>query len=270
MDLVSFFAKNNMKNIYLNVSFHEGGFFSNFNKVVTFLALTTDNVVKITWNLQGQPYGAFAYNCGEVFGKLFLEYNTGEDIHETFELQTYTDTSYTGKKAFNKYKQNEWRAQFNKTLKYFKPTDLLKPYLDKIEHKYIFTSDKINLIGILKRNNRLSCEQPNNVLPELSNYFEKIDKLKDENTYLYLAVDNLYDINSFIERYKKCIYNPKSRRTNTCTDEEPHFTPGTVDDAVATYLEVFTLSKCKEFIHPVSNMATAVMYFNPNIKTTYI
>ena len=101
-------------------------------------------------------------------------------------------------------------------------------------------------------------------------YREEIDKLKDENTYLYLAVDNLHDINSFIDRYKKCIYNPKSRRTNYCTDEEPHFTPGTVDDAIATYLEVFTLSKCNKFIHPVSNMATAVMYFNPNIKSNYI
>jgi len=270
MALVFFFAKNNMKNIHLKVFFHEGGFFSNFNKVATFLALTTDNVVKITWNLQGQPYGAFAYNCGEVFGKLFEEYDTGESIHEICELKVYTNTEYTGKEAFNKYQQTEWRNNFNKILKYFKPTDLLRPYIDSIEHKYIFTSDKVNLIGILKRNNRLKCEQPDNVLPELSNYFEKIDKLKDENTYLYLAVDNLYDINSFIERYKKCIYNPKSRRTNFYTDEEPHFTPGSVDDAIATYMEVFTLSKCKEFIHPVSNMATAVMYFNPNIKTNYI
>ena len=259
-----------MKNIHLNVLFHEGGFFSNFNKVVTFLALTTNNVVKITWNLQGQPYGAFAYNCGEVFGKLFQEYNTGEEVQEIYNLTTYTDTSYTGKEAFDKYEQTEWKFNFNKTLKYFIPTDLLKPFLDKIEHKYIFTSKKANLIGVLKRNNRLKCEQPNNVLPDLSSYFKEIDKIKDENTYLYLAVDNLYDINSFIERYKKCIYNPKSRRTNHCTDEEPHFTPGTIEDAVATYLEVFTLSKCKHFIHPVSNMATAVLFHNPQINSIYI
>lgn len=259
-----------MKNIHLNVLFHEGGFFSNFNKVTTFLKNTSDNVVKITWDLQGQPYGAFAYNCGEVFGKLFEEYNSGIEADETVILQTYTDTSYTGREVHEKYFFEDWRYEFNNTLKYFIPTSLLQEHINKIKYKYIFGSEKVNLIGILKRNERLKCEQHDNTLPALEDYFREINKIKTDDTYLYLSVDNNYDVEQFIKRYKKCIYNPKVRRTSVSTDEEPHFTPGTTEDALHTYLEVYTLSMCNYFIHPLSNMSTAVLYFNPNIKSIYI
>lgn len=257
-----------MKNVHVIVQFHEGGFFSNFNKVTTFLKNTKDNIVKITWDLQGQPYGAFAYNCGEVFGKLFENYNTGELVDEIYYLQTYTDLSYTGKEIHNKYNLINWRVEFNKTLKFFKPTSFLQKQIDALDSNPIFNIS--NLIGILKRNNRLKCEQHDNKLPTLEEYYTEIDKYFTDNTYLYLAVDNIHDLNSFIGKYKKCIYNTKSRRTNFDTDEEPHFTPGTAEDARNTYLEVYTLSKCNYFIHPLSNMSTAVLYFNPNIKSIYI
>ena len=264
------FVKSNMKNIHLNVLFHEGGFFSNFNKVTTFLKNTSDNVVKITWNLQGQPYGAFAYSCGEVFGKLFEDYNSNVVPDETIVLQTYTDTSYTGREVHEKYTQKDWRHKFNNTLKYFKPAPSLQEHINKIKYKYIFSSEKVNLIGVLKRNERLKCEQHNNTLPTLEDYFREIDKIKTDNTYLYLSVDNNYDVEQFIKRYKKCIYNPKVRRTNVSTDEEPHFTPGSAEDALHNYLEVYTLSLCKSFIHPLSNMSTAALYFNPELTSIYI
>lgn len=257
-----------MKNIHVIVQFHEGGFFSNFNKVTTFLNNTKDNIVKITWDLQGQPYGAFAYNCGEVFGKLFEPYNTEEAADEIYYLQTYTDLSYTGNNVHNKYSLTEWRTDFNRTLKFFKPTPFLQKRIDTLENNSIFKA--ANLIGILKRNNRLKCEQHDNKLPTLEEYYTEIDKHFTDNSYLYLAVDNIHDLNSFIGKYKKCIYNTKSRRTNFDTDEEPHFTPGTAEDARNTYLEVYTLAKCKTFIHPLSNMSTAALYFNPKLVSIYI
>jgi len=259
-----------MSNIHLIVSEHEGGFFSNFNKVATFLKGTDKHISKITWNLQGQPYGAFAYSCSEVFSKLFQEYNNGQSVDEIIKLTEYTDTAYTGKEVNNKYPLTEWRYEFNQTLKYFITTPALQELQDKIEYKYIFSSSKINLIGVLKRNELLKCEQRNGVMPTLEEYFQQIDKLINENTYLYLAVDNIEDLNAFINRYKKCIYNPKVRRSNKCTDTEPHFTPGTQDDAINTYLEVFILSKCKYLVHPLSNMSTAALYFNPNLISIYI
>ena len=255
-----------MKNVHLIVKFHEGGFFSNFNKVTTFLNNTTDRVVKITWDLQGQPWGAFAYSCGEVFGKLFDIYDLGERVDNDIYLHTYTDTSFTGKEVASKYKDIEWRNKFNNTLKYFKPLPLLEKHIQEVD-KIVYNK---KIIGILKRNELLKCEQPDGNMPDLEIYFNQIDELIDDNTYLYLSVDNLYDVNAFISRYKKCIYNPKCRRSNTCSDQEPHFIPGNIMDALYTYLEVYSLSKCTHFIHPVSNMATAVLYHNPTIKSIFL
>lgn len=257
-----------MKNIHVIVQFHEGGFFSNFNKITTFLKNTKDNVVKITWNLQGQPYGAFAYSCGEVFGKLFEPYDTKESVDEVYHLQTYTDISYTSKNVHDKYCLTDWRFDFNETLKFFKPVPSLQKQIDTLIANPAFSTS--NLIGILKRNNRLKCEQHDNKLPSLQEYFTEIDKILTKNTYLYLSVDNVHDLNSFIDKYKKCIYNTKTRRTNFVTDTEPHFTPGTADDAKNIYLEVYALAKCKCFIHPLSNMSTAALYFNPELTSIYI
>lgn len=258
-----------MSNIHLIVKFHEGGFFSNFNKVTTFLRSTTHNVVKITWDLQGQPYGAFAYNCGEVFGKLFEIYTSENQYEEEIFLNTYNDTSFTGSEVHDKYSQQKWREEFHNTLKYFKYTPILKTLIEKVDNLNALKCSS-NIIGVLKRNELLKCEQHDNKMPTLEEYFEQIDKIIDDNTYIYLSVDNLSDINAFIKRYKKCIYNPKCRRSNTPFDREPHFTPGTIDDALYTYIEVYSLSKCKYFIHPLSNMATAVLYHNPTIKSIYI
>lgn len=261
-----------MKNIQLNIQQHEGGFFSNFNKVIAYISECTDNISKITWNLHGQPYGAFAYNCGEVFGKLFEEYNDGRDIDEIINLDTYSNLSYTGKDVHHYYieNNNNWRVNLNKALKYLTPTAFLQDHIDKIAYKYLFSSDKINLISVLKRNELLKCEQKNGVMPTIDEYFTEIDKLITNDTYLYLAVDNLFDLDQFIKRYKKCIYNTKMRRTNVATDVEPHFIQGTIDDAAHTYVDVYALSLSKYLIHPISNMSTAALYFNPNLISIYI
>jgi hypothetical protein len=259
-----------MQNLCLTVSFHEGGFFSNFNKVTTFIKNTQHNIVKINWNLQGQKYGAFAYNCGEVFGKLFQPFNTNDPIDIYYNLETYSDMSYTGKNVHDKYYTTEWRYTFNDTLKYFIATEYLQTHLNIVNSNWHDKLQNKQVIGVLKRNELLKSEQKNNSLPTLDKYFEEIDKILTDDTYIYLAVDNVHDLNAFIYRYKNCIFNPHSRRTQYNTDCEPHFTPGTENDALNTYLEVYLLSKCNYFIHPLSNMATAALYFNYNLKSIYI
>lgn len=258
-----------MKNVLVKVSHHEGGFFSNFNKVTTYLK--DKNVAGIHWNLQGQPYGAFAYNCGEVFGKLFQEYNEGKNIDEVFELREYDCLDYTGKDVHKQYinKDQKWRKELNATLRYVKPTPILQNFIDEIDDKFSALKGK-QIIGVLKRNELLKCEQVSGKLPTIEQYFTEIDKLFNDNTYICLSVDNITDINQFINKYSRCAYNPYIRRTQLNTDTEPHFLPGNVHDAIYTFLEVYMLSKCNYFIHPVSNMATAALYFNPELKSIYI
>lgn len=255
-------------NLHLIVKQHEGGFFSNFNKIVTFLSECTDEIVKISWNLQGQPYGAFAYDCGEVFGKVFNNFTTAKSIDKVNELVTYSNFTYTGKNVHDVYTSNDlsWRHSFNSCLCYFNLTNIASDLLNQLTKQM----QNKKIISVLKRNELLKCEQINNRLPTLDTYFKQIDCLYDNSTYLYLSVDNVNDLNAFISRYGKCIYNPKMRRSNFNTDTEPHFTPGTYLDAIYTYMEVVALSRGSHFIHPISNMATSVLYHNPYITSIYI
>ena len=257
------------QNIHLIVKQHEGGFFSNFNKIITFLNDCTDRVVKITWQLKGQTYGAFAYNCDEVYGNLFKEYNTGERIDKIVNLEKYTHEKYTGRNVHTQYTSPDltWRQRLYSILNYIQPTPTLTEAIAKIDNNPLFKS---KVIGILKRNELLKCEQVNNKMPTIQDYYNEIDKIIDDNTHLFLSVDNISDLNAFITRYKKCIYNTKMRRTIYNTDTEPHFQPGSIDDALHTYIDVYTLSKCSHFIHPLSNMSTAALYFNPNLISIYI
>ena len=75
---------------HIIVKQHEGGFFSNFNKVISFLEKNS-NTEKITWDLRGQSFGAFAFNCGEVFSHLFSPYNTNKICDQEEILKEYME-----------------------------------------------------------------------------------------------------------------------------------------------------------------------------------
>lgn len=255
---------------HIIVKQHEGGFFSNFNKVISFLE-KNNNVEKITWDLKGQAFGAFAFNCGEVFSHLFSPYNTQRECNQEEVLKEYVDQRHTGRNVHNCYTgSQDWRYSLNCVYnKYITPTEFLRNKIKQVDELFEQIQDK-QKIGILKRNDLLKCEQQQNKMPELSLYENEINKIYTKNSALILSVDNTSDLNFFKNKYKPTIFSPIIRRTNVATDMEPHFTPGTHIDAATIFLDVYMLSKCNYFIHPVSNMATAALYFNPELKSKYI
>jgi hypothetical protein len=254
-------------NIHLIVKQHEGGFFSNFNKVITFLA-HNDNVCKITWDLQGQPFGAFAYNCGEVFSKLFLPYDSGEVIDKTIILSEFTDSFLnSGQAIHSRFTDSDqsWRIKYNNAfIKYIHYSEKLKQKIDKIDFKSNNT-----LIGILKRNQLTKADQINKVLPTYDDYFNVIDNIDGDKT-IVLSIDHNYGIQQFINRYKNCVFSSKIRRTNMDTDMEPHFIQSTEEEAMYYFLDVVILSKCDYIIHTISNMSVAALIMNHTIISKYI
>lgn len=243
---------------------HEGGLFSNINKIVTFLAYNKPG--KITWNCNGQPFGAFAYNFGEVLGQLFKNVIITNSISSVQIIKEFEFLQYTGKNADILYTQRDqsWRELLNKSYtKYIHPTEALKNKMKSVDKK--FAEIKQQKIGILKRNQLLKCEQVTNMMPDISSYKKNIP----ENSTLYLSVDNYRDLKYFCSEFD-CHYNSDMKRTETDTDMEPHFTPGNVDDLHNNFLDVYALSKCDYLIHPVSNMSTAALYMNTNLKSIYL
>ena len=256
---------------HLIVHQHEGGFFSNFNKVISFLE-THPEVSKITWDLQGQPFGAFAYNCGEVFSKLFVPFWDKNPIEgEPYILSEYVDQRHTGKNAHGLYTGHQgWRNSLHRTLQqYIRITPYLIPRIKSIHDTFNSVKDRPK-VGILKRNELLKCEQQKNCMPAFEQYQAAIKELKLEKPVFMFSIDNLYDLDQFKAEFRPHMYSPGMRRTQKNTDMEPHFLPGTQQDAAAAFLDVYMLSMCDYFIHPVSNMATAALYFNPKMKSIYL
>jgi hypothetical protein len=255
--------------IHIDFNHHEGGFFSNFNKIITHLTHNED-VSKVTWNLKGQPFGAFAYNCEEVFSNLFECYDEGRDIKSKINISEFKQLQYTGKNAHNLYTGNsEWRNKlYNTYNKYIKPTKLLKDSINIIDNS--FANKNTIKIGILKRNQLLRCEQNNNIMPDIEKYMSIISSMPGEKTCI-LSVDNMVDLTSFKNtKNLKVVYSTNIKRTEKDTDMEPHFLPGTIQDAIYYFIDVYMLSKCDYLIHPISNMATAALYFNPDLKSIYL
>lgn len=251
-------------------NYHEGGFFSNFNKVITHLTHNKD-VSKITWNLRGQPYGAFAYNASEVFSGLFKPYDEKILTSSEYTIKEFEHLDYTGKNAHNLYTgDTAWRNKLNDVFKkYIIPTDLLRKNIEVVDN-FFLKNDSIK-IGILKRNQLLKCEQVSNKMPVVENYIDVVSRIKGFNKTCILSVDNQQDLDYFTNRKDfKSVYSTNIRRTCVDTDLEPHFTPGTIQDAVYYFMDVYMLSKCDYLIHPISNMATAALYFNPNLKSIYL
>ena len=255
--------------IHITFNQHEGGFFSNFNKVITHLA-HSEEVTKITWNLRGQPFGAFAYNCSEVFSMLFEVYDENKPITSIANIEEFKYLEYTGKNAHNLYLGDKtWRTNlFDVYKKYIKPTKLLQYSIDIVDKS--FARNNNIKVGILKRNQLLKCEQANNAMPDIERYINNISQIDGDKTCV-LSVDNITDLTQFRTKEKlKFIYSTDIKRTNKDTDMEPHFTPGTIQDALYYFIDVYMLSKCDYLIHPVSNMATAALYLNPELKSIYL
>jgi hypothetical protein len=255
--------------LHLVVHQHEGGFFSNFNKVVSFLEAHPE-VSKITWDLQGQSFGAFAYGCGEVFSKLFVSYDTSPCL-TTHQLTEYVDQRHTGRNTHGLYLgPDNWRAQLHRAyIQYIKPTPYLGSRIEQVDDIFNQLKERPK-IGILKRNELLKCEQQKNCMPSFEQYQVAISQLKLKDPVYVFSVDSLYDIDQFKVNYKPHVYSPIIRRTHKNTDMEPHFLPGTELDAATIFLDVYMLSLCDYFIHPVSNMATAALYMNPLVKSIYL
>jgi hypothetical protein len=247
---------------------HEGGFFSNFNKVVTFL--THNQPGDIAWRMQGQPYGAFAYSCGEVFSNLFKHVIINDDIDKNVQIvKEFEYLQYTGKNADVLYTENqEWRTLLNTTYnKFIHPTEKLRNRIKDVDDRFR-QIDNVK-IGILKRNQLLKCEQVSNNMPTAGVYKRAIENIDAKSKKLYLSVDNYSDLNFFRDSFD-CIYSESMRRTSKDSDTEPHFVPGTTEDAENIFLDVYALSKCDFLVHPISNMATAALYINPYLTSIYL
>jgi hypothetical protein len=249
-----------------------GGFFSQFNQTIQGLSHYYDTINQVEWNMHDTS--AFCYNSGDIFKPLFEEYNNNSPSHVTKTIEMFIDQNYTAHLVAEKYtcpEQKQWRNTFNKAYKKFiKHTELVDNTFNEVYENQFKAYKDVPKVGILIRNNSLSTEQPRLVSPTKELYINAINSLNLKEFVLVCAIDNNEDINFFNSKYNT-IYNKNTTRSSTAYHNEPHRVDClNIKDAVNHYLEGFALSKCDYLIHPVSNVATAALYMNPDIKNLFV
>ena len=259
----------NSTNKKLIIKEHDGGgFFSIFNKFITYLVITP-NVVEIEYNVRSPNHiTAMSYikEGEELFSKIFEPYNTNKRIDETVEVQYYRSNeegAITGPKAYENYNSNRDKLQpyHDAYTKYIK----IKPHIqERIDERIRELKEgSEQLVGIFLRSNTLKDEQPNKRMPTREEYASAIESIdKTKKTKYFFCVDNTSDLEYFKDLYQPNYYTD-IRRVDTKNSGEPHKkTYGTLKDLEDSFIEVVLLSHCDILVHCVSNMATASLYIN--------
>ena len=258
------------ENIELKLQSSAGsGFFSNFNKLMTYL-VDNPTTTKITFDMRSHgPSTAFSYikENEELFSKIFEDYDEGLETTKTITGENYQSLRITGTEAYNFYNNNRNKLQpfhdaYNKYIR------VKKHIQNKINNKIYELKNgggADQIIGIFVRSNALANEQPSKVMPTREDYVNAIEQIpKSDNVKYFFCIDNEDELNYYSELYKPNYYT-NIRRTKNTNDGEPHTKKmGTLEDLENSFIEVAIMAECDILVHCVSNMVTASLYMNMN------
>lgn len=238
---------------------HGAGLFSNINKVLVCMRIYDH--VHVDWSTAGPNDPAFKYGgsfYGDCWNDLFEPTAPPEPPFDT--IHEYPFYEITGGCAGVLYQNEQWGWR----QRYHEAWNKLKCKVDPFPVSH-------NTIGVLIRSDALAGEQLSGRSQTLEEYAAAIDKVKDDQAYLFVVSSDRESISWLGRRYLPIRTSENIKRNAKRSDPEQHLhIPQTKEDAIQVMKEVLTLASCQSLIHPVSNMATAALYINPALKSIYL
>ena len=263
---------------------HDGGFFSNFNKVINHLVCSLNCygalAIEVDWNIKKRnKFNNFFYGThkdGNIWEHFFEQLSFPSRLFIMRKrTDLYRDLSITGSNAYDLYKSGDgWRQQYHAA---FKKYIQIKPHiLQEVELTYSQYLAGKYCIGVHIRNNAIKGEQPDGQMPPLEHYMAEIRRIifsKKEEVKIFLATD----VEEYVERFKNVFGNKIVTQKEVARLQFP---TNTEEGIIYLYnpnlkwgedvlKDCLLLSKCDVLVHRVSNIATAVGYINPSIPMIY-
>ncbi len=239
------------------VQCHYAGLFSLINKVA--LCHTLYDHVHVDMS-QGE---GFIYGKENWWPLLFAPTVPPEGEHDT--IFHYPDHRITGREAGNAYLSEDsikWRNQFHESWYKMRVDNDLE-----LHAEFYAASAERDIVGALIRCNGHRGEQLSDKTQSLDEYATAFEKIKKPDSILHVMGD-YESLRWFQARFATTFFG---YNRNATRDDDKHMTtPQTIEDAKACLKEVLVLSKCRALIHPVSNMATAALYINPELESVYL
>ena len=264
---------------------HEGGFFSNFNKVMNHLVCSLHRhgvrAIEVNWNIEeGRKFKYFFYGSpqdGNIWEHFFEPLSfPPRSFTVRKKTSSYRDYSITGRKAYGLYKSGaEWRQQYHAA---FKTHIRIKPHIqEKVEQTYSRYLAGTYCIGVHIRNDAHKGEQPDGQMPPLEHYMAEIKHIissRKEAVKIFLATD----VEEYVARFQDVFAEKVFTQKDVSRLHEPLSTAGSqviypfnpdLKLAEDVLNDCLLLAKCDVLIHRVSNIATAAGYINPSISMIY-
>jgi hypothetical protein len=225
---------------------HLGGLFSNINKVITCLRIYEN--VYVDWS-QNSIYG----NC---WSDLFELNDAVQEPYDVISQYPFFDMTANCVWVLYNHEEWGWRQNFH-------------ALWERLRCK--FSVDRCaDTAAVLVRNEALANEQLHGKSQNLDEYAVAFEK--SGCTHLRVVASDDESLKWFIDRFgERVVYTSTIRRAPTRNSPEQHHNaPQTTEDAKQILIEVLHLAACDVLIHPISNMATAALYINPNLKSVYL
>lgn len=239
---------------------HRAGLFSLINKVV--LCATIYDHVHVDFS-QGHEH---SYKGGNLWEALFEP-----TIPPTGEFDTileYPDYSITGGAAGKLYQSgDEWREKYHQAWKRFR----VKPELLEAAARFALRHWGVSsdVVAVLIRCTEHSREQLSGISQPLDEYAKAFERIRKPKAILHVMSGDKESLVWFEERFPRVTYVGSVTRVPT-RDIDLSLQPQTRGDAMQCLVEVLLLSRARALIHPVSNMATAALYINPQLESVYL
>lgn len=262
--------QNKEKHVTLVLYGHNAGTMSIFNKLMNYL-----HHYPHVENIQLK----YIHKDRNVLKDILEEYTSDYKGDTTrIDMRNYISYEQTGTHANLIYLSDpSWRKIFNNLFtKYirFSPSFIhdFEPYQESINT--IRTKNK-KVIGMLIRHPALSHEQIRGRMPSYNQYDDKIKSLLekyDNKCAFILCTDVLEAEQYFKQKYSSYdIIHPYSMKSSQKSRDEAHtICDDKCEITKIAFLTVLLLSKCDDFIFPNSNMASVVLYMNPNIEAHFL
>lgn len=133
-----------------------------------------------------------------------------------------------------------------------------------------FLAGRPDVVSVLIRSNAIAGEQLFGRMQTLDEYASAMERVRGPLTEFFVMSSDKQSLEWVAKRFP-CFFDPTVRRGLRRDLPEPHLeVPQTAEDAKRCLVEVLVASRCRALIHPISNMATAALYINPQLQSVYL
>lgn len=238
---------------------HRGGLFSLINNVITCMGLYDH--VHVDWS-EGCMYGG---HCdGNIWNHLFEPTDPVTGIHKV--IYDYPNQLLTYRNPAKLYPYSQWRHFYHELWR--KKIHVRDPILNAVDN-FIGFRKLGDYISVLVRAHSHAGEQPTEKSQSLDAYAAAIEAAGSPAKPVFLMAGDHETVEWFKARFP-VVYFEDTPRSDTRDDDRHLLVSQTVWDAKRVLTEALVASQGETLIHPVSNISTACLYINPNLRSVYL